>query len=122
MKTKTLTKILTLTIALLAVCGGSTSIKSEPFNERWEWSETLGRYTYTPDPASPLGRGEHPRMGFTSETLQVLKDKISSPHYFTDYQAFVTDADKHFNDAALNPPYYGDIYALIYVLKIPGLP
>ena len=56
----------------------------------------LGRYTYVPDPNSPIGQGLHPRLGLTQEMIPDLRAKIAAV-YQDDFREFVRLTDACFN-------------------------
>jgi hypothetical protein len=84
-----------LTIILMTgttACGGEKTSKTN--------SETASKTAvvpYAPPASSPLARKMHPRLFFTQEDLPALRQRLSTT-YSTEFQRFVTELDKHFDE------------------------
>ncbi|MBI1923521.1 PKD domain-containing protein [Candidatus Poribacteria bacterium] len=78
---------------------------------------------YTPNPNSPIGRGEHPRLHITQETLPDFRNKIAD--FKSEYQRFVNWVDAQFSTDELEPEKGGimaQYHAFIYQIGlIPGI-
>ena len=72
--------------------------------------------TFTPDPNSPLGKGEHPRLHITQDTLPYFQEKVATD-YKNEYQEFVDWVEENFDQDTLSKAgLMADYHALIYLL------
>lgn len=52
--------------------------------------------SFSPDPNSPAGKGEHPRLLITQTTLSAIRSRIQQ-YYLADFQQFITALDAAFS-------------------------
>lgn len=61
---------------------------------------------FTPDPNSPIGRGEHPRLHITKETLPILRKRAATTHK-GEYKYLLNLANSRFGNAKAS---YEDVF------------
>ncbi len=71
--------------------------------------------SYIPNSDSPIGKGEHPRLHITQETLPYFRDKIKN-YYKSEYQAFVGWVDNNFYSDIARKSLMADYHAFIYLI------
>ncbi len=110
-----LTRCVAFSILLFAIaaCAGDKDKKVTK-------AATVAISTYNPPPQSPLGRKVHPRLYFAPEDLPELRKRLKTL-YSTEFQRYIAELDKHFNDAPEQrerglPFFDAKNYAFLYLI------